>query len=903
LGVLLRQLDGVKRVLMIGAHPDDEDTSLLATLARAWGVETAYLSLTRGEGGQNLIGPELAEGLGIVRTGELMAARSVDGGRQFFTRAMDFGYSKRAEETLSVWLPEKLLWDVVWVVRRFRPQVIVSVFTGTPADGHGQHQAAGILAQQAFSVAADPGRFPEQFAHGVGPWRVMKLYRAAWRDPGSATSTVQTGKYDPLLGRSHFQIAMESRSQHRSQDMGVAQPLGPQSSGLVLLKSRVEGVESILARTEPDVRDAGLLAGVDTSITSLAGLLPPGTGGQVRGYLEAYRQEIQTARRAFPSMVAPGGPACALSRALNSLDQAVLASVAAVGEHAEPSVTLQARRRKLEKALVLATGVVVDVRASDDLVVPGETFRVDVEVWNGGPVSLSDVQAVLPLPPGAEARPTEPPRLLGRFAILRGEVQTPTSDRYVDVSWSEHAVGDTREIEPGGFERWSFLVRLGRDGPLSRLYYLGQERDGAMYRWPESPDLWALPRDPAVLEARVNLAPGSGATAGEACAGEIRTGSGPLSLYREVEFRGVDKAEGEYRKPVLAVPEVSVEIDAEGMVWPRDLRTSRLVTVTVGGYAEEGVSGTIRLEAPGEWKVEPSSLPFSLGGPGVTGIFRFEIAPTGELSTGRFVLRAVATTDSGVEYREKVSIIDYEHIQRTLLFERAEATVSVFPVRVAEGLRVGYVMGSGDAGLEALRHLGLEPEPLGPAALEAGDLGGFDVIVLGVRAYETRPDLVAYNERLLGFARNGGTIIAQYNKHEYALGGFAPYPVSMSRPAERVSLESAPVRVLDPESPIFNTPNRITAEDFDGWVQERGLYFLSEWDDRYAPLLAMADPEEEPKRGSLLVARVGKGLYVYTGLSFFRQFPAGVPGAYRLFANLVSARSGDWTTPAGPPRR
>ncbi len=888
LGLLLRQLDGVKRVLIIGAHPDDEDTSLLAALARGHGAETAYLALTRGEGGQNLIGPELEEGLGIVRTGELLAARRLDGGRQFFSRAMDFGFSRTAEEALSLWPREELLRDVVWVVRRFRPHVIVSVFSGTPRDGHGQHQAAGIMAREAFEAAADPNRFPDQLDQGVSAWRTLKLYQSSWRDPAAATTIVEAGVFDPLLGRSHFQMSMESRSQHRTQDMGIAQSLGPRSSQLALVDSRVRGTER--AAEEGAFEVGGIFAGVDTAVTSLADAVPMLVRSEVRGHLQAYREAIEEARDAFRPL-ASAGPVKELLRAWSSLDEAIKGSVAAVGVGAEPSLTLLERRELLEDAAATALGLVVDARASDDLVVPGETFRVDVEVWNGGPWSLGEVQVELPLPPGSMARPTTPRRSSERFEALRGERAESAEDPYSQAPWSDRARSEGEALEPGALRRWSFLVQLPEDLPPSQLYYLRSGRDGALYRWPEATSLWALPRDPSLISVEARFTPDPEAGSDEA----DMAGSRPtVRVRRPVDFRGLDKAKGEYREPLLAVPEVAVGVGTRGMAWPQSLRAARSVTVTVTGYAEAGVSGTLHLQAPEGWKVEPGTVPFSVAGPGASQTTTFTLRPGSEPTAGRHVLRAVAVTDSGKSYRESLYIIDYEHIARALLLEPAEVTVSVFPVEVAGDLRVGYVMGSGDAGFEAIRHLGLDPELLDASDLESGALDRFDVIVLGVRAYETRPDLLIHNDRLLQFARKGGTVVVQYNKYEYPEGGFAPYPVGMARPAERVSVEVAPVTLLAQTSPALNMPNQISLADFEGWVQERGLYFLSDWDSRFTPILSMADPGEDAQMGSLLVAPVGQGLYVYTGLSFFRQLPAGVPGAHRLFANLISLKAPEW---------
>jgi len=865
LALELRKLDGVKRVLMIGAHPDDEDTSLLTELARGYGAETAYLSLTRGEGGQNLIGPELGEGLGIVRTGELLAARRVDGGRQFFTRAFDFGFSKNAEEALSLWPEDELLGDVVWTVRTFRPHLIVSVFSGAPSDGHGQHQAAGIMANRVFDAAADPAAYPEHFSRGVQPWQATRLYRIAWWNPEDATTAVPTGVYDPLLGRSRFQVAMESRSQHRSQEMGAAQRLGPRQSNLELIR----GVEA----------GAGFFAGADTSIVALA---PPGPAGSaVRAALEGYRAAIAQVRERFdpfdPTRVF--GP---LTTAADLLDDA-LAHLPQDPASWNARETLIARRAQVARAAHSASGIVWDVRASDDLIVPGQVFRIDVEIWNGstpaGPADLSSARLSVSLPPGTEVTTTDPPPTPGPFGS-RGGQSEPTGPS-PDATWTGELTVDLSELPPGQFVQRSFYVRTPLSTPPTRLYYLSRDRDGARYRWPDRPELWGQPRDPdllqGTLELHVEALPAGGAHKS-------------LSVTRPVRFRGVDPVTGEYSQPVQIVPALSVALDPGVLVWPEGSTAPREVRVTVRSSAEIPQSGSVRLELPAGFQAEPESHPFQLATAGAEATFAFELLSTGEPQPGVHSVRAVAEV-GGTAYTERVDIIDYEHIPRTPLYRIAETRVSVFPVQVAEGLNLGYVMGSGDAAPDAIRQLGVEPTLLTEADLAAGDLNRFDVIVLGVRAYATREDLRRHNTRVLDFAREGGTLIVQYNQYNFPRGGFAPFPVEISRPHDRVSVEEAPVRVLEPDHPLASVPNRIADADFEGWIQERGLYFLGSWDDRYTPILEMNDPGEDPKRGSLVVAPLGRGVYVYTGLSFFRQLPAGVAGAYRLFANIISLKA------------
>ncbi len=844
-GLVMRQLDGVKRVLMIGAHPDDEDTRLITALARGMGVETAYLSLTRGDGGQNLIGPELGEGLGIIRTGELEAARALDGGTQFFGRAFDYGYSKSADEAFRHWPRDGLVEDVVRIIRKFRPQVVVTVWSGTPRDGHGQHEAAGLVAIEAFDAAGDQNRYP-----GVGePWQAAKLYRSVRFGREAGPVQIETGSYDPLLGRSFSQLAMESRSQHRSQDMGGPQPLGRRPSGLMMIRSHV---------ADSDME--GIFAGVDTTLVGLAGDLSGPAADAVREHFTRYRRHVRHAEEVL-DVLRPDRAAAPLANAVLEL-QAAMARVGAADPEGSTALarTLSARLERAGYALRHVSSLVYDVRVDDDLVAEGDEFRLDVRVWNGGRFTVN---------------------------VQMPRVSTPEGGWSVEIM--EAGGSNTRPlaVAPGDVAIWTYRVRVPAGADVSELYYLKRPRQGEMYNWEGEEDLAGDPRNPPVLFVVTDYTltvPGVGVPV-------------PLSMSAAAQFVGVDKARGEFRKPLLTVPALSVGMEAATMAWPAGLHEARTMRVLLRNEAHAGTSGLLTLEAPDGWSVEPATQPFEFDAPGAGRAFTFSVRPGPDVGDGSHVFRAVAVTHDGRRFDRRVDVIDYPHIPRSLYFVPAETRVSVFPVRVVEGIEVGYMMGSGDDGIEALRQLGVNVREVGSDALRDGDFSEFDVIVLGIRVYETRPDVAAVNDQLLDFARSGGTVIVQYNKYEYPAGKYAPFPVSMgSRPVDRVTDENSPVAFVDPASPVLTTPNRIGTADFEGWVQERGLYFLKEWDDRYTPILELTDPGEEPKRGSMVVAPVGDGLYVYAALAFFRQFSAGVPGAYRIFANLVSLTGDDWRT-------
>lgn len=829
-GRALRGLGSVKRVLVIGAHPDDEDTALLTWVERGLGGHAAYLSLDRGEGGQNLIGPELGIGLGLIRTGELLAARELDGAEQFFTRAYDFGYSKSAEETFRFWPKDSLLADVVARIRSFRPQVVVSIFSGTRRDGHGQHQAAGILAREAFKAAGDSDRFPEQIESGVEPWAPAKLYRSTRFDRDATTLTVGTGDLDPLYGRSYHQIAMASRSQHRSQDMGRVEALGPRQTSLQLMEFR--GGTS-------DEGEGGLFAGVDTTLVGaisaeLGGTLPEALGAE----LDAYGDHLGRARRALLRWSSPQ-LADELSGALATLERVIGLLEAERPTPRQALFLLTEEQRDLERALIESAGFIVAAFADDDLIVPGQRVAVEVQMWNAGERALAIDGVDLLAPEG----------------------------------WKVEGAGSTPvRVLPDTLVEARFQVMVPRSAEPSHPYFLKRPMAGALYSWPEDLEVRGLPFGPGPLRARVRLR------------------LGELSLSRDVEavYRYADQARGEVRRPVQVVPAVSINIEPGTAIRPLGRDKPLSFNVTLRSQSPDGAAGTVRILAPAGWGVGPPEVDFKLGDPGSERTIEFRVSPSPNVDPGAYSVRAVAEAEGGRRYSVGYTKIDYPHVRRSLIFEDAAARVEAFGLEVEGGRRVAYVPGAGDAVAEAIEAMGVPIDVLSDRMLATGSLAPYDVLLVGVRAYETNPALIAANDRILAWVRDGGTLIVQYQQYAFFRGDYAPYPMTARRPHDRVSDETAPLTVLAPDHPVFNRPNRITSRDFEGWVQERGLYFPSEWDERYSPLIESADPGEDPKRGALLVARYGEGLYVYTGLSLFRQLPAGVAGAYRLLANLLS---------------
>lgn len=898
----LRGLDGLKRVLLVAAHPDDEDTALLTALARGQGAETAYLSLTRGDGGQNLIGPQLGQGLGAIRTGELVAARELDGGVQFFTRAIDFGFSKTAEETIEKWEEDEVLRDIVLVIRRFRPHVIVSVWQGNASDGHGHHQASGILTRQAFAAAADAERFPELEDIGVEAWATPKLYLLNRRTEATDTRVV-TGTFDPILGRSHHQLAMDSRSQHRSQDMGSSQPFGQRSSRLLLEGlhtgdgTLVQGDDIVRSPGSEEDPAAAFFTGVDTLLAGPAAGLLQEEG--IRDALARYRGHLLDTRRYFGA----GQSADAvrsLSEARLPLESAIALVAASAGQQVPGARAylndLLNRASQVEQTLLDMAGVVTRLRVADDLIVPGEEVEAVVEVWNGGAFAIERVGTSLTLPEG--------------WTAARGAAQQGAGTS--DVA-----------IAPGEVLRQAYMVSVPFGADLSRLYYRAEEGTDAMYVWPEDdPELWGQPKAPRPIAAEIALTFAEGSAPGwdeEANGLPLRTPA--LSAVVPGEYVGVDQADGEFTHPPLVVPALSVIAEPSSLVWPSGPEgvppEAKQVTVRVENYAEEGRRVAVQLEVPEGWAVnsggEPTTADFDA--PRQQATFTFNVVPQ-RVTPGRFTFSVRAAAFSPVDprttdqpsrgepgaseeviqldtYTEGFSLLEFPHIERMAFFEPAEIGVSVVPV-AADDISVGYIFGPGDDGMLALQQMGVDVREVTADDLRNGALEDLDVLMLGIRVYETQPEIAALNDRILAFAEAGGTVVTQYNQYNFPRGEYAPYPVNISRPHDRTTDEASPVEFIDPNSPVFKGPNALTLEDFDGWVQERGLYFLGEWDEAYIPQIRFRDPGEEWKEGAIVGAAYGEGLWVYTGISFFRQWAAGVPGAYRLFANLVSLDRASW---------
>ena len=789
----LRGFGEMGRVLYIAAHPDDENTRLIAYLSRGRGYRTGYLSLTRGDGGQNLIGPELGEELGVLRTQELLAARRIDGGQQFFTRAIDFGFSKDYRETLSIWDRKQVLADVVRTIRAFRPDVLITRFSTEPGGTHGHHTASAILALEAFKLAGDTNAFPEQLDE-LKPWQPKRILwngfprgfgRAAGNETNAVGLQIDIGGYNPLLGESYGEIAARSRTMHKTQGFGSIGTRGTATESFHLLGG------------EPATKD--IMDGVDT------------TWGRVPGGAEIGRLTDEAIARFDPQNPAASVPALLTLRSR----LAALPTDSVISD----------KRRQLDRIVQRCLGLYVETVIPLAEAVPGETLKMR---------HTAIVRADFPV----------------RWTAVRYPTSGDELATSADLKPNQAVNHESSKVLPAGT-------------PPSQPYWLREEGTIGMFRVDDT-SLIGRPENPPAFPVEY----------------VFEVGGQTLVIPDEpVQVIG-DRVKGEIRRRLEVIPPVSLN-------FPEDLElfapgTTRPVVVEVTS-ARAGATGTLHLETPADWKVTPATYPFSITNYDETVRFTFTITAPTNTTTARIL--AAAEID-GKTYHNRHVEIRHDHIPPILL--QPPARFKALSIELAiRGHRVGYLPGAGDSVAECLQRMGYAVTLLTGADLTADRLRDFDAVVIGIRAFNTRTDLIQNLPALFAYVEDGGNVIVQYNTSDGLQNTrLAPYDLKISR--DRVTDENAPVTILVPDHPAFTTPNRIVPSDFDGWVQERGLYFASEWDAHFTPLLACNDPGESPKTGSLLVAHYGRGYFVYTGLSWFRQLPEGVPGAYRLFANLIS---------------
>ena len=857
-------------LLMIVAHPDDEDGGMLTYEARGQGVRAAMLTLTRGEGGQNLMSGDFDDALGLVRTQELLAADRYLGVDQMFGTEVDFGFSKTKEEALAKWTHERVLYDAVRAVRLFRPLVVTSVFEGGPTDGHGQHQVSGEMAQEVFNAAGDPNVFPEM---GLEPWSPLKVYARVpfaritaqgmfdyatnkyvparfynyvtktWSNESpKANVVVHEGEPSAILGMSYVQFARKGLALQKTQ-IGEGVRMAP--AGAFDVSYHRYGSRVKAAETEQSFFD-----GVDISLEGIASLAPEGEEW-LRPALRAIDDHAVQAAKAFTAD-APEKCAPELRDGLKGVD-GLIAKVEASGlpsiEKANVLHELRVKRVQFNDALVQALGLRVQARmdgagsgACQDVVTPDCAATVAAKVVNGGKETVEITSEFLSSTAGSVGK--EHTWSPGTAKIEAGK----TLDFDFEYGWTGPRVIKSDTAKPG-------------IDPVTRPYFSRKDIEQAYYDVSD-PTLRLAPQSPAEsLWVKANY------------------GGVPL-MFGQVVL-APDKKAGEADRPMAVVPSLSIAIRPSAGIIPLTEK-SFTVGVQVRGDEERGVQGSTHLSLPQGWQAEPKSAEFAFHHAGETQMFSFRVTPAA-LAQKSYTLTAVAETANG-KTSEGFRAVGYKGLIPTNMYTAATYRARGVDVNVAPGLKVGYLPGTGDEVQESLENIGVHATTLTMDDVAGGKLSGYDAVVLGVRAYAANPGLAAANGKLLDYAKNGGVVIVQYNLGQF---NFGPYPTSMGS-AEKVVDEAAPVQLVTPESPVLNWPNKISEKDFDGWVEERGHGFMESWDPQYQALLETHDPDQDPQKGGLLVAKTGKGAYVYVALALYRELPEGVPGAYRLFANLLS---------------
>lgn len=794
----IEKLNFLGSVLYIAAHPDDENTRLISYMANEVKARTAYLSLTRGDGGQNLIGPEIRELLGVIRTQELLAARRTDGGNQMFTRANDFGYSKHPDETLTIWDKKEVLGDVVWAIRKFRPDIIINRFDHrTPGSTHGHHTSSAILSVEAFDKAGDKSEYPDQLKY-VNTWKPKRqFFNTSWWFYGGRENFEKAdktnllefdmGTYYPTAGLSNTEIASLSRSQHKSQGFGSTGTRG----------SSTEYIE--LINGDLPKNKANLFEGIETSWNRIE-------GGQQIG--EILKQVQQNYNFKNPAASLPQ-----LMEAYKLISQLK-------DEHWRPIKTAQ-----IKEIIASAAGLYLEAVSSSPTATKGSSLQLSIEAINRSDASIT----------------------LKSFKV-----------EGIDIS-------DTEQKKLTNNQKFSkdLTGKVSSDIDYTNAYWLKEKGTLGMYKVTD-PTLIGKPETEHQVKASFEL--------------EIE--GQPITFTKDIVYKTNDPVKGEVYRPLEIIPEVSVALKDKVIIYANGPTKTIPVTLKAGS---ENLSGNLTIQTPAGWSINPKSVSFDLKQSGEEKVFNFTLTAPSTQSEG--YITPIATIN-GKKYSDEMITIDYDHIPYQTVFLPAESKVVKLDI-TKKGENIGYIAGAGDVVPESLEQIGYNVAILNPDDISEKSLKEYDAIVMGIRAYNTLDILKFKQPILLDYVKNGGNLVLQYNTSRgLKADNLGPYPLTLSR--DRVTDENAEVRFLLPDHPVLNTPNKLSENDFKGWVQERGLYFPGEWSSEYKAVLSSNDKGESPKDGSLLVAKYGNGYYIYTGLSFFREFPAGVSGAYRLFANILS---------------
>jgi len=832
LELILRRLASSGTFMQTDAHPDDEDNALLSMLRYGQGMRTVLVTATRGNGGQNEIGPEVFEPLGVLRTEELLAVHRFDGAEQYFTRAIDFGFSFSIEESIEKWGHEEILGDFVRHIRTIRPDVIAGFLCS--GEGGGQHhQASAQLTLEAFRAAADPAKYPEQIKEGLRPWQASRVFctepvfggqKVANRTPDMLTTDVSG--FEPALGRTYAELGLEARSMHKCQ--GTSQLLLlPDGQANRTYRLR----DSLLDK--PGIAPKTMFDGIDTTIMGLArfaGAHPPNV---LTPGLQAIARSVADAQQAFASKGSAATVPALLAgrRAVTDLEQTLKATGADVYEL---TFRLDQKRQQFDEALLVAAGVRLDALSDDGVVMPGQ--KVNLSIYATSSATDAPVLASVSLAGFDNASlACQGPLTPGTAVVCKTPATIPANTHYSTPYWTPR-------------------------------------KDSARYDF--EPDVpFGVPFRPSPFRVAYHL----------------KFGNDDVSIDRPLQFRYSDVMAGEKRTDLKVVPAFNVRVSPEITVVPTGSGAQREVRVTVANNEKGQATGAVTLKVPSGWTVDPARAPVTFGREDEEATVKFSLSAPASAPAGESAVTATMTAADGPSSDLGYQVIEYPHIHRQHYVEAAATRVKVIDVSIAPNLLVGYVMGVGDQVPQAIAQLGARVELIDADTLAFGDLSKYNVIVTGVRAYERRPDLRANNRRLLQYAEHGGTVLVQYNKFEFNDAQYGPYPAKVS--SNRVTDENALIEVLVPDHPVFNRPNRIGPDAWANWVQERGLYFVGERDSRYVDLVRTQDPfplNAGPKTGALVEARVGTGRWIYIGLGLWRQLPAGTDGAYRLMANLLS---------------
>ncbi len=910
----LRKLSTRASLIQINAHPDDEDGGTLAYESRGVGAVVSLLSLNRGEGGQNVMTGELWESLGILRTEEHLAANHYYGVHLYYTRVADFGFSKTREETLKQWGHERVLADAVRVVRETRPMVVTSVFAGNVSDGHGHHQTAGVLAQEVYTAAGDPKMFPEQIKEGLQPWTPLKVYArtpfARVTKEGifdyatgkvepllyhnyvtgedmhavpSPTVTVPSGTYNALFGESYAQVSREGLNQQKSQNGGVAIPApGRADSSYHLYASRVSG------NSLPE-HENGFFEGIDTSIQGIAGYLPASAQADARMKLSAIAAQVAEATSRFDAND-PAKSAPALAKGLD-LTRGLIAALKAAKLPEESRYNalfeLDIKERQFNEALGQALGISLIASVANgplqvqrpgpggppneiasQTVIDGENFGVAIHVADQGSAPVTVDRITLVPADGGDWKIHTPPVKVEAQAVKPDAAAARPAGSEQPPDIGQHAHPATGPLASGAVADDYLLASVPANAAPTQPYFSRPNVEQSYYDI-HDPRYLTLPQEPYPLAAEVTYT----------FAGTQASLSGVVQTTHR--YNGI----GSVQEPLLIAPAISVQVAPPSGILPLNA-TMLALQVTVHSSVKGKAEGTLKLDLPHGWTSSPASASFHTQRDNEDVVLRFEVSTPG-LQAKTYKVTAVAEV-AGKRYTEGFTTIGYPGVRPYPRYTPAAATVTGVDVKVAPGLRVGYVMGSGDDVPDALRQMGVNPTMLSDAELRSGDLSQYDYIVLGVRTYTARPVLRAANNRLLDYVRSGGVVITQYQSAEFD-HDYGPYPLSVpGDQGHTVVEEDAKVTILNPSDPLLNWPNKIGPADFQNWVEERGHGFPKSFDPHYVAPTSVHDTGQDPQTGGLIYTQFGRGYYVYLAYAFFREMPEGVPGSYRIMANLLS---------------